>query len=179
MKNVILAGLWFAAMAAGSARGGLGTTTGKEPSRFTKDGYSVIVGIIRDIKEIKGSPSRYQATLVPEAMLAGNFDPSLHPTLLVSFDVGLGGSSIREPPADGATVLTVVVVNMLNGDDTVPSNFIIDDIFTFMPDQSGLVPIKGLDDPRVAETLKKIQDARAHPDPDPNAPKPAMQPATP
>jgi hypothetical protein len=36
-----------------------------------------------------------------------------------------------------------------------------------MPGQSALVVIEGLGDARVSDTLKRLQDARAHRDPNP------------
>ena len=40
-------------------------------------------------------------------------------------------------------------------------------VVAFMPGNSALVAVKGMDDPKIIETLKKLQDARAHPDRNP------------
>lgn len=58
---------------------------------------------------------------------------------------------------------------------------IVADICTFMPEKRALVVIDGLGDPRVLETLKKVQEARANPTPDPYRPsttQPTSQPTT-
>ena len=85
-------------------------------------------------------------------------------------------SSIPGAPSGEVTVIAVVVLGRFQGDEEKPSDWIDPLGWAFMPNSESLVVIKGLDDPRVQETLKKIQDARAHPDPDPNA-QPATRPA--
>src|SRR5437016_5024944 len=91
------------------AIGGHGTTTGKEPGRFTTDGYKVIVAVIREVHRAEGEGFQpYRATLEPRATLAGAFDPSLHPYLGVRFYAGGYGTSIEQAPPNGATVLAVI-----------------------------------------------------------------------
>lgn len=145
----------------------LGTTTGKDPKQWQAGELNVIVATVRDVHKDEGDvPNRYQATLIPLATLAGRFDASLQPALPVRFYVGLASSSIADPPPRRATVIAVVAVGLTNGSETKPSNWILSDICTFMPGESALLVIKGLADPRIAETLKKIQDARAQSDAD-------------
>ena len=145
------------------------TTTGKEWRLWTEGGFSVVVGTIHDTKEeAPDGDLRYRATLKPLATLAGSFDPSLHATLPVTFYTGKAISSIERPPAgDGANVLVVLRYQAPEDERQAPSWIIVADICTFMPDQSALVIITGPDDLKVAATLKKLQEARANPDPSP------------
>jgi hypothetical protein len=160
------------------ATAGLGTTTGKEPGRWTDDQYNVVVGVITNVQRVRGEGYQpYQATISPRATLGGTLDPSLHSSLPVRFYVSELTSSINRPPPEGATVMAVVQFLPKEAPGQQDAGFIVSDLCTFMPDRSALVVIKGLDDPRVAETLKKLQDARAHPNADPNAPKPANAPS--
>lgn len=160
---------------------GLGTITGKEWGLWTEDRTSVIAATIRDVRKWEGGDyGQYRATLVPLATLAGSLDPSLNPQLPVQFYVSDLTSSIRlsKPlPKDGSTVLAVVQMpKPQNADREKPAGFIVSDICTFMPDGSALVPIDGLGDAKVAETLKKIQVARANANPSPYG-KPITRPS--
>ncbi len=152
--------------------GGLLVTTGKEWHQWTEGGYSVIAARVREVRQAPGDAGEagsYFAVLEPLAVFAGSLDPSEHATIRVSMYVGQGGTSIESPPKQGSMVLAVVQWG----------NFIVSDICTFMPDQSALAEVTGLGDPRVIETLKKIQDARAHAEPDPHLPRPpATRPAS-
>ncbi len=142
-------------------RGGLGFKTGKEWQMWTVDRYSVIIAHVSSVSELQeGDNGTHRATLEPLALLAGSLDPSKHSALNVTFSANGMSSSIKSPPKQGAIVLAVI-----QGD-----NFVISDVCTFMPGQSALVELTGLGDRRVVETLKKIQDARAHADPDPSGP---------
>ena len=125
--------------------------------------YSVVIGTLTEVKKWDGADHPpYRATLAPRAAIAGPFDPSLYPTIPVSFDVSWTSSSIHEPPPNGATVMVVLQFMPKGGGNPVDSAFIVSDECEFMPGETALVVIKGLDDPRVAETLKKIQAARLH-----------------
>jgi hypothetical protein len=161
-----------------SALGAQGTITGKEAEGWDTGAFNVVVGTLDEVQ--RDGPkelNRYSGTFLPSATLGGTFDPSLHPKLPVRFYVGKANSSIEAPPPARAVVIAVIVTGMLHADEAQPSNWIRSDICTFMPNQSALVVIKGLDDPRTFETLKKLQDARAHPNPDPYAKPPAKAPA--
>jgi hypothetical protein len=120
------------------------------------------------------------------ASIAGTFDASEHPRFRVPLYTGSMTSSISIEPRVGNVILVVL---LLGDRDTIASDFC-----TFMPDRdevinvngvkvfqtaraSALVEIKGLGDPRVLETLKRIQEARAHPDPDPYG-SPKTRPST-
>jgi hypothetical protein len=152
-----------------NAFGGQGTITGKERGNWDTGYYNVIIAVIRDVqKDHDENPNRYRALCVPKAALAGSLDPSLYPALPVVFYVGKTVGSIEDLPRDGALVIAVLQLERTPDAKDKASAFIFSDICTFMPGESAMVVIKGLDDPRVAETLKKLQDARANPDPDPN-----------
>jgi len=161
------------AMTASRSFGGLGTLTGKEARLWTDGHVSVIIATVADVA--KGQGEGYQphnVRLIPKGTLAGTFDSSLHPSLNVRVYVSDLTSSVNVAPRSGTTVLAVIETDALQGEETRPSNWIRSDICTFMPDKSALVIIKSMDDPRVAETLKRLQDARAHPNPDPNVIRP-------
>ena len=153
--------------------GGLGTTTGKERGLWTDGRYSVIVATMHDIHPPdKKAYGPHAARLAPLATLAGGFDCSLHPALPVRFYVGQGTSVRRSTPLpkDGATVMAVIQMPKPREgepEDPNPEGFIVSDICTFMPGKSSFVAIDSLADPRVTETLKKIQEARANADADP------------
>ena len=158
----------------GSCRAGLVTTTGKEWHRWTEDHYCVLAARVREIEQAKGDAGRFGvwfATLEPLAVFAGSYDPSESPSFDVSVYIGGAGTSIQDdPPKKGATILAVVQ----NG------NFIVSDICDFMPHGSAMVEINGLGDPRVIEAIKKIHDAREHPDPNPyHVSRPATRPSAP
>ena len=133
---------------------GWGNFTGDEEGLWDQDGCSVVVGKIRNMHNgsAKG-PAFYTATLQPEALLCGCLDPSLHPSLPVAFMAQALNTSIDQVPADGSTVLAVVSMR----DGRVG---IVSDSCRFMPGDSSLVSVTGLDDPKVAETLKRLQAAR-------------------
>ncbi len=70
--------------------------------------------------------------------------------------------------------MILAVVRLKDPEYPEDRHWIVSDICTFMPGQSALVVISGLEDPKVAATLKKIQGARANPDPSPYG-KPTTQ----
>ncbi|HEX5243847.1 MAG TPA: hypothetical protein VFW23_11345 [Tepidisphaeraceae bacterium] len=143
---------------------GLDTQEGNERGLWTKGYYSVIVARVGAIKE--AAPSTERATLEPLCTIAGLLDPSDHRELHVVFYSDGMTSSIRSVPKRGDLILAVI-----RGDD-----FIVSDICRFMPDESSLVVVNGLNDPRIPGTLKRIQDARPHERRDSNVP--ATQPAS-
>lgn len=157
---------------------GRGTITGKEAVGWDTGYYNVVIGTIHDVqREPNQPPERHQARLVPRATIAGTFDCSLHPKLPVTFYIGDLTSSIAALPPEGATVIVLMQFLPADEDRQEVSGFIFSDICTCMPDKSGLVVIKSLDDPRVVDTLKRLQDARARPDPNPNVKPANKQPA--
>lgn len=158
------------------ARAGLGTITGKEAEGWDSGYYNVVVGTIHDVqKEQDQPPERHRALLVPRATLGGTFDCSLHPKLPVTFYIGAATSSVTRIPPEGASVL--VLIQFLPGENgQTAAGFIFSDICTFMPDKSAMVVINGMDDPRLVDTLKRLQDARAHRAPSPYR-KPTDKPA--
>lgn len=103
----------------------------------------------------------------PLLSLAGTIDPSAQKTLTVTF-YAEGDTSIRQVPDAGQLILAVMKWN----------NFIVSDFCLFMPNQCALTTIRDLNDPDVVLTIKNLQDARAHSDPNPYHPttKPAEEP---
>jgi len=178
MKRTIawLPALSLLVIACNPTLAGLGTTTGREWLQWTQSGYCVVVGRLDDARHHDADVAgKYRATFAPLASFAGTFDPGAFPAIPVIF-YGGKNSSIRDVPAHGSMVLAVMQFRLPEGDEK-PSGFIVSDICTFMPGESSLVRIDGLNDPRVLDTVKKLRDARAHPDPDPY--RAATQPAVP
>jgi hypothetical protein len=110
---------------------------------------------------------RCTATMVPRSTLAGAFDPSTHPVLPVQFYVYGPTSSIRRPPEEGAIVMAVCQLVRAKERGESDRAKVYSHVCAFMPDEAALVVLTGFDDARIAQTLKKLQDARAHPDPNP------------
>jgi hypothetical protein len=135
---------------------GLATRRGDERGYWEQDRTSVVVAVLRDLRRAPDHTdirSRH-ATLVPMATVSGSFDPGLHPTLPVRLWVVPPGTSIRGEPPEGATVMAVIAQQ----DD---GYLIVPDVCAFMPEPgAALVVVDGPGDPKVAQTLKRIQDVR-------------------
>jgi hypothetical protein len=173
MRYILLI-LFIVALTCRLTEGGGGSHSGREPRIW--ENTSVIVGTLKDIKKLKAPGDYlYSATLVPKATLAGALDTSLNPTLHVRFFASVLNASITGVPAEGDTIIAVIHIGLIQRDEIEPSDWISGLGWEFMPDSQALVVIKGLDDPRVEQTLKKIQEVRAHTDPDPEAPKPGKK----
>jgi hypothetical protein len=145
--------------------------TGREEGLWTKDGTFVIVATIKAVERVHGPEydPTHRLVLLPHAALAGSFDPSLHVELVAHVAVG-HGSSVRQTPPVGS--LAVVVMRPHEGAFWVDSASC-----AFVPGGSALTVVASWNDPRIAETLRKIQAARANPNPSPYG-KPGTQPAT-
>jgi hypothetical protein len=180
MKKPILVALCFAVcimIPAAPSGAGWGYLTGDEPRIWgppEADGgaipaarCSVIIARVRDVKEFDGDRSlgTHQATLEPSLTLAGYCDPSAEVVLHVKFYCGTIATSIHAVPPTGAMVLAV----MSNKD------YVVSQACKFMPDESALVVIDGLNDARVMDTILKLRKAR-HPD-DADLTKPTTAPA--
>jgi hypothetical protein len=165
--------LWIAIIATmlvtgSTAVAGHGTITGRETEGWDDGVYVVLIGVIQDVqKEQTTGEDVHFATFVPHATIAGAFDPSTHPILPVKFVVGRPTSSIAQAPEEGAVVLAVVQLIRAKKTGTSDTGIIYSHTCTFMPGEAALVVLKGFDDPRIDEILKRLQHARAHPDPDP------------
>lgn len=178
MKRAIVL-LVFILITTSGAFAGQGTINGRESEGWDTGYYTLILGVIRDVQKQRTSgEDRCIAVIVPRATLGGIFDPSLHPLLPVEFHFGEPTSSIRQPPKDGAIVLAVIKQVRATEKGQSDHGIIYSHICTFMPGESALVVLKGFDDPLIAETLKKLQDARAHQDPDPYG-RPKAEPSKP
>ena len=151
------------------AWGGLAEIDAGGEGVFTEYRCSVIVAKVDKLWKVASPDSdiKNHAILSPLATLAGTFDPSLHSSLPVEFYSDGVTSSIKDPPKQGATVLAVIRYQVLIHGDPDPRNLIVSEVCRFMPGNSALVVIKGMDDTRVNETLRKLQEARANPSPDP------------
>lgn len=160
---------------AGPATAGLGTTTGREWKLWTLGHYGVILAKVVSVEPVPAQPREHRAVLEPLATVAGSFDPSERQARTFRVFISQWGTTITTAPPKGAIIMAVVRTGVLAYDERIPSDWIVPDICKFMPEDKALVVIKGLDDPRVLETLRKIQDARAHPNP---SPYPTTRPAS-
>lgn len=164
MKCIALLTILFVCV--GHAGAALTALNGKESEGWDDGSYSIVVAKIRKIKQ-SDKYGNYTAVIEPMATLAGILDPSVHPVLPVRFGVDLptaqsSSSYIRRVPPDGATVLAVV--SCFTAESVAKAKreyWIAGSICTFMPEQSGMIAIRGLDDPKVILTLQRIQLARA------------------
>ena len=95
--------------------------------------------------------------------VTGTLDPSAHPTLPTVFYAGKAIGAIERAPQNGDLVMAVVKLERPVDTNTGVSTFIFSDICTFMPGKSAMVVLKSLEDAVVTETLKRLQEARAHP----------------
>ena len=105
-------------------------------------------------------PGRYTATFVPLATITGSFDCGMYPTFPVTFYATGVTTSIEDAPEENATILGVMEFVPKGTEAPMDTGFFVSHICHFMPKDSALITIKGLDDPLVRETLKKVQDAR-------------------
>src|SRR5262245_54394132 len=122
--------------------GGIKTLTGSEPGCWDKDAYSVIMARVDDVRPSQQEPWNYKITLAPIATMSGSFDAGASDSLRLAFVCGTSTTSIEKPPRGGDTIMVVI-----REDEGV--TYIVRDICKFMPDDSALVTIKGLDDPRI------------------------------
>jgi hypothetical protein len=113
--------------------------------------------LLGTLEEINTSATGQRAQLVSAMCLGGRFDPSLFPRLPI--DLWADGHPRWELPATGAVALCVVRIRDSN--DQAVYGELVPDKCTFMPDESPLVILKSAADPRVLETVKKLQEARA------------------
>lgn len=143
-----------------AARAGVGSITGKEPWLWTQEGICVLVGVIQNIENDNAPRSSAKiAVLRPAATIAGRFDPSEQAALPVRFYPGGANTSIGSVPPERALVIAVVQVS--RDDKGHLKGFIRSDYVSFMPGSSALVVLSGPDDPRIAQTLARIQKARS------------------
>jgi hypothetical protein len=162
--------------------------TGEEPWLWTQLNCAVIVAKVLEVEAVDVKMGRYRLELAPLVTLAGRLDPSANPSM--SFNLAAhpdhlvaGPPRVEKPPPTGSMIMCCVVTGAREAQ--VPSSMrntqlVTNDIFgyecLFMPDGMPLVVLTDLNDPRIVETLKRIQWARAHPYPNPNVP--ATRPTT-
>jgi hypothetical protein len=181
-KYQLILSLIAVAVFVGPALGARGRISGSEWALWTEGGHSVIVASVHDVERVQGEGFQpYHATLKPRATLAGALDPSVNVALPVNFYVSSMTSSISVPPRENDLILAVVRIRHGEQEGVAQANWIVSETCTFMPNGSSVACIRGLDDPLVLETLKKVQAARANPQPDPYGARtrPGTRPATP
>jgi hypothetical protein len=149
------------ALVAASALAALRRTSAGDPDVWERRDYSVVIATITDVQKKGEGYVPYTASLAPIATIAGRLDPSLRSSVAVSFYVSSLTSSIPAPPQEGALVLAAVE-RVSDPDREKPASFWVDsNVCPFMPDDAGIVTLKDLNDPRIAQTLQRIRDARA------------------
>jgi hypothetical protein len=132
---------------------GPGNLDGEGDEYWDAKHYSVIVAEVSAVERMPDSS--WRATLRPTSTIAGRFDTSEHADLSIS-SFGHSLESRFVIPKAGDTVLAIIILSKAAGKGwVVPFTYA-----TFMPGAAPLCVIKGPGDPRVAETLKKIQEAR-------------------
>jgi hypothetical protein len=174
MSRVTLILLGGFLLATSVAWGGMGRFTGQERGAWREGANSVIIAKIVSVKAIplaeNDAYATHAAVFKPMATLAGHFDPSTKSFIDVRIWKGPGGtSSVHEIPAAGSFVIAVILPADFD-DKPHPFMFVDSSDCTFMPDWSAMAPISGLSDAKVAETLARIREARAHPDQRPGGP---------
>jgi hypothetical protein len=144
---------------AAAAYAGVSTYTGTDWTPSQTGRFCIIAARVERVTVgDMGNDKPHVILLRPFATLAGNFDPSLHPTLEVDCYTA-PNSSIRKLPGQDSTVLAAVALS--DPTDPADKHYVVSAWCTFMPEQSALVEINGLDDPLYASTLEKLQKERA------------------
>lgn len=166
----ILVTLWCSCAGAASY-----TIDGRTEETWSKGALFVVVATVKTVHPVERMPedaTTHVVTLVPHATLAGSFDAGLQPEITAPMSVGLYETSIKSaPPAESLAI--VVVLRRKEH----PSLCVAGATIAFVPGGSALTVVTGWDDPRIAETLKRIQTARAKPTTQPTDGAPT-QPAT-
>ena len=129
---------------------------------WTSGRYSLIVGTITGIKADKSRdvPGWYTATLTPSATISGSFDCGAYATIPILFNACRFDTSIKEVPKENAAVMGFMELLPKGEEWPADSGFFVASLCEFMPHESSLVTVKGLDDPIIHDTLVKIQGAR-------------------
>lgn len=139
----------------------IGTFDAKEDENWgdTPGTCSLIVAEVLDVEPGGIAAGKHRVRLRPIATLSGRFDPGRHPTLdtEMSTSQALGTTSIRQAPPKGSTVMAVLYYTRGDRGRVVSSA-----ACTFMPSSGSAVEvIDGLSDPKVQDTVRRIQEARA------------------
>ena len=162
--------------------GGLGIFDGSDEKAWGQFGSTVVIGIIKDIKE-KDQHGNCVAILVPQATIAGHFDVAVHASIKIEFQYDVGSvfdpATVSKRPNENDIVM--VVMDIMPKDDQNNEEF--GDVLsrcrcTFMPEDCSMIVVKGLDDPVINETLHRIQNVRIKPMPYPELEKKTTPPAT-
>ena len=121
--------------------------------------HSLIVAEVLRVEPGGLAAGEHRATFRPIATLSGGFDSGRQVTvdLRMSTSQAPGTTSIKQAPAKGALVMAVL---FHTGDER--SWVVSSGGATFMPTRASAVEvITGLDDPKVRETVRRVQEARS------------------
>ena len=138
------------------AAGGVGVLFGDEEGLWDEDRVSVVLARVTDVSHDGDGDGDHlyldYVTLEPLGTLSGSFDAGTTSSVTARFWFGANSSLDDKPQVD-----TTVLVVIRRADDWWA---VVSDFCQFMPGRSALVEVDGWDDPRVAETLKRIQAVR-------------------
>jgi len=147
------------------SRGGLGTTTGKEPGLW--DQQNLIVARVTELRILDRKQDPQESTthiliLEPLVTLAGHLDPSQKSQIQARMAVARGLSwGPRKAPEMGALVLALIYPDDDRRNDKIPSYRVSNNACLFMPEEVGIVQLlRGLSDRRILETLARVRAAR-------------------
>lgn len=134
--------------------------SGREAHVWERHHLSVVVARVLEVKhEPEENGVYWSLKLRPIVRVAGELDPSTHPELNIEIDV-CEICNVTAVPAKGAVVMVVLLGTKC-----------FSAIYDFMPNGVPLAILDGLGDKQIEQTLEKIRDDRAHPDPDPTSAK--------
>lgn len=143
------------------AHAGVGKFDGEDESNWTRARYSILVARIDEVVERKGTdPAGPETTTLvsatPRATIAGCFDCSEHPRIVLQCWPLLNSPGLDEVPPKGSLVLMVVC--RLEGDDFYQ---ITSSTCPLITGHHPVKVIQSMDDPEVGKTVERAQKARA------------------
>ena len=158
MKSHILLLVIVGACVCIPARAGVGLMTGESEDEWAGDRCSVIVAKVDSINPADpDAVGELKLTLLPQATIGGSFDCRAEPKVVAAAWYGVGGNSaIEDRPRKGTLVLALVCMYESEDFYRVPNVGC-----PLLPNKQPLCVINSLDDPAVAQTLARIQAARA------------------
>ena len=153
MTKTLTAGSFAILLLAFQARegfAGLETLTGVGAD-FWKE-FSVVYAEVASVKDL-GS-ARASVTLRVRASLTGFYDAAERPVVETQLSYNPFASAIPKPPKPNDRVVAVLYRR------SEGRIFIAAAQLLFMPDYAGLVVVKGFDDPKVGDIIRRVQEVR-------------------
>ena len=138
---------------------GVGLFDGKSEENWVRARYSVIVAKIESIDPVDPeSVGELKLTFLPQATIGGAFDCGAESKIVADCWYATGGNSaiFGERPQKGTLVLALICMYESEDFYRVPNSNC-----PLLPNGQPLCVVKGMDDPVIAETLARVQKARA------------------